>query len=149
MKCSRIKFKAFSLLEMVVASTILSMAVVTITSLSIKSMTATRLNQERETAWELIDRQLTMIEYIGIDSFMESDQMSGQFGDEMTPGPVYTWQAMVTDEDYDWLYNVMIQMSWGPENRQHQLTAATLLMGTPSSYLEEEQATDTGSVQGE
>ena len=75
---------------MVVASTILSMGVITVCAMSTRSLSRVRLNREREVAWDLLDRQLTMIEYAGVDNFLRAGKLEGKYN-AIKNMPEYTW----------------------------------------------------------
>ena len=79
-------------MEMVVASTILSMGVITVCAMSTRSLSRVRVNREREVAWDLLDRQLTMIEYVGVDNFLRQGTLQGKFS-SVKNMPEYTWQC--------------------------------------------------------
>ena len=131
----------FTLVETIVASTILCGAVLAIGAICTKSLTGTRLNRRYETAFTLIDRQLSLIDYLGIDEFIAIGQMEGSF-EEYAPG--YTWRVMTQYEDIDSLYLVTITVSWIEHNRIHSVSMDTMLDGV-SLYSETE--TDTGTAQ--
>ena len=133
----------FSLIEMVVASIILSLAVVSICAISTKSMTSVRSNRDYGVAWDLLDRQLTMIDYTGIEEFINEGQMSGQFGDNDSEATHY-WSAKCEEGDYDYLYNLELTVSWGAENAMRSISASTILNGTGTMIEEEESEEDGG-----
>ena len=76
--------KGFTLVETIVASTILCGSVITITAICTNALTNTRLNRQYEAALSLVDRQLSLIDYIGIDEFLELGALEGEF-DEYEP----------------------------------------------------------------
>ena len=126
--------KGFSLIETLVASAILSGAVITIGAISTMSVSGTRLNRRYEMAASLLDKQLNMIDYIGIDEFIDIGQMAGDFeGYE----PAYRWEVVTEYQDIDSLYLVTITVSWIDGNRPYSISADTMLDGV-SVYLEVE-----------
>ncbi|MCF7955630.1 MAG: prepilin-type N-terminal cleavage/methylation domain-containing protein [Phycisphaerae bacterium] len=132
--------KGFSLIEMIVASIILSLAVVSVCAVSTKSMTAVRSNREYEIAWDLLDRQLTMIDYVGIEEFINQGQMEGHFGDEDSEGTHY-WSAKCEEGEYDYLYNLQLTVTWGSENAPRSISVSTALNGTGTATEESEEET--------
>jgi prepilin-type N-terminal cleavage/methylation domain-containing protein len=134
--CSR---KGFSLVEMIAASIILSSGVVTICALNTGSFTAVRTNRDRELAWELLDRQLTIIDCMGLDEFLELRQFSGEINLEGQSSTVYQWAAQLEEGINDNLYTITIALSWGPETRKHSIMASTVLNGTDDMTIEEEE----------
>jgi prepilin-type N-terminal cleavage/methylation domain-containing protein len=149
LKSSHFRNKGFSLIEMIVASIILSLAVVSICAVSTKSMTSVRSNRDHETAWDLLDRQFTFIDYMGIEEFINEGQMSGQFGDNESDVTHY-WSAKCEEGDYDYLYNLQLTISWGPENAMRSISASTVLNGTGSLIEEdeEEEESDQSGAEG-
>lgn len=126
--------KGFSLIETLVASAILSGAVLTLGAISTMSLSGTRVNRRYETALSLIDKQLSLIDYVGIDEFVELGQMEGDF-EEIEP--VYHWEVVTEYQDIDSLYLVTITVSWVDGNRPYSLSVDTMLDGI-SVYIEVE-----------
>ena len=134
--------KGFSLIEMIVASIILSGAVVALCAVGNKSMTGVKRNRGYEVAWELIDRQLTMIDYMGIEDFIEMARFDGQFGDEDGSGSVHYWSARIQEGASDNIYDVTLTISWGPETRRRSIAASTRFNGP--GLLEETEEDQSG-----
>jgi hypothetical protein len=126
MSWSKTNRKGFTLVETAVASTILCGAVLTIGAISTKAVSGTRLNRQYEVAAALIDKQLSLIDYIGIDEFIDIGNMEGDFS-EIEPG--YHWQVTTEYQDIDSLYLVTITVSWVNHNRPYSLTVDTMLDG--------------------
>ena len=135
--------RGFTLVETIVASTILCGAVLAIGAICTNSLTSTRLNRRYETAFTLIDRQLSLIDYLGIDEFISIGQMEGSF-EEFAPG--YTWRVTTQYEDIDSLYLVTITVSWLEHNRLQSVSVDTMLDGV-SLYSETGTETGTGTAQ--
>ena len=120
--------KAFSLVETIVAAVILSGAVMAISAISTKSLRGIKLNREYELAWDLLDRQLTMIDYMGIETFIELGETSGEFTEE-DGGDGYFWQVQTSLEEADYLYAVAIVVGWNSGTRPRQVSLITMLNG--------------------
>jgi len=118
--------KGFTLVEAAVASTILCGAVLTVGAISTSSLRGTRLNRQYETAVSLIDKQLSLIDYVGIDEFVELGQMEGDVT-EVEPG--YHWEVVTEYQDIDSLYLVTITVSWVEHNRPYSISVDTMLDG--------------------
>lgn len=131
--------KAFSLVEVIVASVILSTAVVALCAVGNKSMTGVKRNREYEQAWALMDEQLTIISNLGIDQFLENDEFEGQIGEEedleaqpdeqVSQANTHYWMAQVQEGEADNIYEVRLTIFWGPENRPRSISAATRFNG--------------------
>ena len=131
---TKINKKGFSLIETLVASAILSGAVLTVGAISTSSLSGTRLNRQYEVAASLIDKQLSLIDYVGIDEFVELGQMEGVF-EEIEPE--YHWEVATEYQDIDSLYLVTITVSWVDGRRPYSLSVDTMLDGI-SVYIEVE-----------
>jgi len=118
--------KGFNLVETIVASVILSGAVLTVGAISTRSLIGTKLNRQYEVAASLIDKQLTLIDFIGIDEFIELGQMEGYFEE---PEPGYNWEIVTGYQDIDSLYLVTITVSWVERNRPYSISVDTMLDG--------------------
>ncbi len=128
--------KGFTLVEAAVASTILCGAVLTVGAISTRSLSGTRLNRQYEVAASLIDKQLSLIDYIGIDEFIDIGQMEGSF-EEIEPG--YYWEVVTEYQDIDSLYLVTITVTWVDYKRPYSLSVDTMLDGI-TIYIEIEVA---------
>jgi len=124
--------KGFNLVETLVAGAILSGTVLTVGAISTRALTGTRLNRQYETAASLIDKQLSLIDYMGIDQFVELGQTEGVFED-FEPG--YQWQATTEYQGIDSLYLVTLTVTWVDNNRPYSLSAQTMFDGK-STYAE-------------
>lgn len=118
--------KGFTLIETIVASIILCGAVLVLGAISTQSLTGTRLNRQYETAAACANRQLTLIDYIGVEDFIESGLMEGEF-EEFEPG--YHWEVVTESLDIDNLYEVNITVSWFERNRPYSVSVDTMLNG--------------------
>ena len=74
----------------------------------------------------MIDKQLSLIDYVGIDEFVELGQTEGVFEDIE---PEYHWEVVTEYEDIDSLYLVTITVSWVDGNRPYSLSVDTMLDG--------------------
>ena len=128
---------AFTLVEALVATIILAGSIGTISALSSRCMVRTRLNQQYDHAWQLLDRQLTLIDTMGIDQFLEQRTSQGEFAEE---DAIYQWAVDVNPELIDQLYTVVISIRWFKGKQWHTITAATCLNGQST-----EDTQDTGS----
>ena len=78
-------------------------------AISTRSMGQTRLNRQYEIAAALDDKQLIMIDYVGVDYFIELGQRSGEF-DEYDPP--YGWEVATEYLEIDELYEVTATITW-------------------------------------
>ncbi|MBN2269036.1 MAG: hypothetical protein JXN61_00380, partial [Sedimentisphaerales bacterium] len=116
----------FSLVETLVAGTILSGTVLTVLAASTMCIGATRLNREYEMAASLIERQLSLIDFIGIDDFVDAGQIEGVFEEYQ---PIYHWQVETEYQDIDSVYLVRMTVTWIDRNHPHSLVVETMLNG--------------------
>jgi len=120
------RHKGFNLVEALVASVILSGSVLALGAISTQAVSGLRLNRQYETAASLADKQLSLIEYMGIDEFIEVGQFEGVF-EEYEPG--YRWEVETEYQEIDSLYLVSITVSWIERNRPYSITIDTMLDG--------------------
>jgi Tfp pilus assembly protein PilV len=136
----------FSLVEVLIAGMILSGAVLTLGAISTNALTDVRLNRHYETAAMLADRQLTLIDYLGIDQFVQTGQAQGVF-EEYEPG--YQWQVATEYRGTDDLYLVSITMRWNEGKRPYSITVQTMLNGTNTTLgMGTGTGTETGTETG-
>lgn len=134
--------RGFSLVETIVASVILSATVLVIVATSTKCLSTTRLNRQYETAASLIEKQLGLIDFIGIDDFIDIGTLSGDVT-ELEPG--YHWEVETEYQEIDSLYLVTITVSWLDLNHPYNLVVDTMFDGE-SAYVETE--TDSADESG-
>ncbi|MHC4112576.1 MAG: type IV pilus modification PilV family protein [Planctomycetota bacterium] len=123
--------RGFTLVEMVTASSILSGAVLVLVAITTRSMTGTRLNRQYETAASIIEKQLSLLDYIGIDEFIELGRAEGVVED-FEPG--YHWEATTEYQGIDSLYLVTITVTWMERNRPYSVSVQTRFNGM-STYV--------------
>jgi hypothetical protein len=111
---------------MITASTILCGSVLTLVAITTRSLTGTRLNRQYEIAASIIDRQLSMLDYIGIDEFAEMGSAEGVVED-FEPG--YQWEVTTEYQGIDSLYLVTITVHWTDHKRVHSVSVNTMLNG--------------------
>jgi len=125
MRISKTK-EGFTLVETITATVILSLAVLGLAAIATGAMGNTRLNRRREVAAGLADQQLTLIDKMGIEEFIQAGIMEGQFDNY---DPPYAW-AVVTEADIiDYLYQVRVTVSWTERNRPYSVAVDTMLNG--------------------
>jgi len=126
--------KGFTLVETITASSILSGAVLILVAITTRSLTATRLNRQYEIAASIAEKQLSLLDYIGIDEFIELGQAEGVVED-FEPG--YHWEIVTEYLGIDSLYQVTITVTWLERNRPYSVSVQTRLNGM-STYVEAE-----------
>lgn len=105
---------------------ILSGAVLTLGAIGTNALSGTRLHRHYEIAAALVDKQLSLIDYMGIDAFIEAGQTDGVV-EEL--GPAYRWSVTTEYQGVDSLYLVTIVVSWLEGVRPYNVTAQTMLDG--------------------
>ncbi|MBN1506733.1 MAG: hypothetical protein JW955_07800 [Sedimentisphaerales bacterium] len=123
----RARQTGFNLVETLVASVILSGSVLALAAISTNALSDTTLNRHYELAAAVIDEQLTMIDYMGIDQFLKLDQTEG-VDEKFEPG--YHWKVSSAYQSADNLYLVTITVTWAEGKRPYSVTAQTMLDGT-------------------
>ena len=117
----------FNLVEALAATMILSSAVLTLGAIGTNALSGTRLHRHYETAASLIDRQLSIIDQVGISAFIEAGQTEGLI-EEFEPG--YQWSVTTEYQGVDSLYLVSITMAWFEGSRPYRVVVQTMLNGT-------------------
>lgn len=138
------KHTGFSLIETLVAGTILSGTVLAVLAASTMSISSTRLNRQYEAAGALAEKQLTMIDFIGIDEFIDGGELEGISEDTE---PVFYWNVETEYQDIDSLYRLTMTVTWIDRNHPYSLVVETMLNGE-STYIEVEVEGETGAGGG-
>ena len=115
-----------------------------ISAISTNSFRGVKLNRENELAWDMLDKQLTMIDFIGIDAFIESGETTGLFEDEGGGDPTHYWDVEVTAMEIGYLYSVNIIVGWGEGSRLREVSLTTMFNGQdPTEDMEAESTEQT------
>lgn len=119
--------RGFTLVETITASVILCGAVLAVGAISTRSLGEIRINRQYEVAVALADKQLTMIDYLGVDNFINSGQTEGEFEESES---AYRWKVVTESQPIDNLYLVRINVSWVERKRPYSISVDTRLNGT-------------------
>lgn len=131
-----------SLLETVLAASLLGVTVMTVCSLAAGSLRSVRLNQEYEKAWDYIERQLVLIDTAGVDVLRQSGQTTGFFTSQN--GRSWRWTAQIAETDITSLYDVTLTMEWDGGGRPRRVQCRTRLCGKPTTVEDEAAAENAG-----
>jgi len=132
-----IKIKTgFTLIETILASIVLCGAVLTLGAISTRSLSQAKLNRQFETAIASVERQLALVDYMGIDDFIESGRMEG---DTEEFERRYHWKITTESHEIENLYVVNITVSWVERNHPYSISVDTIFSGTVEPIETEEQ----------
>jgi prepilin-type N-terminal cleavage/methylation domain-containing protein len=134
---AKTKTKGFTLIEVIASSVILCGAVMIVGAIGTQALTGTHLNRRYEMAASLADKQLSLIDYIGIDSIVEMGQAEGEYEDS---NYTYNWRIDTEYQEIDSLYLVTLTVSWIDRNRPYSISVDTMLNG---ETLSEESSAET------
>jgi type II secretory pathway pseudopilin PulG len=135
---AKTKTKGFTLIEVVASSIILCGVVMVVGAISTQALTGTHMNRRYEMAASIADKQLSLIDYVGIDSIVEMGQSEG---DNEDSGYEYHWKIDTEYQEIDSLYLVTLTVSWVDRNRPYSISVDTMLDG---ETLSEESGAGTG-----
>jgi prepilin-type N-terminal cleavage/methylation domain-containing protein len=121
------KKNGFTLVEVIASSVILCSAVMIVGSIATRALIGTQLNRRYETAASLADKQLGLIDYVGIDSVSELGEMEGEIEEA---GDTYHWMIETEYQEINNLYQVKVTVTWTVANRPYNLVVDTMLNGT-------------------
>ena len=123
---AKTKTKGFTLVEVIASSIILCGAVMIVGAIGTQALTGTHLNRRYEAATSLADRQLSLIDYIGIDSIVEMGELEGEYEDGSY---LYYWRIDTEYQEIDCLYLVTVTISWVDRSRPYSFSVDTMLNG--------------------
>ena len=105
------KAPGFTLLEVLVAMTVLAIGIIGIVRAFSSCMTASRNTESYATASLLAAQTAAQLERT---SPLEVGEYSGDFGED---APDYTWQAVVSQADVEGMLAVDVTILWGPDEK--------------------------------
>ena len=127
--------RGFTLIEMIVATTLLAVGVVAALAAFSSATRATAAAEQIHTAILLAREKMTEIE-LQPDTLTGGDQQ-GQFDD---PYAVYRWQEHIETTEYQNLFKVTVTVQWGPQNAPKERAVVT--------YLQQPQTQQNQPTQG-
>lgn len=126
-QCKQYRNGGFSLLEALLAAMLLGMAVVALCGVSNHALVQVMQNSDDEIAWMVLDKELTRIGYVGIDTVIMGGVTEGVNDDFDTP---YNWQiAIASVLEYDYLHKVTMSVTWQVGKRQKTISTSTYFNG--------------------
>jgi prepilin-type N-terminal cleavage/methylation domain-containing protein len=121
---NRQKNKGFSLIEVLIAAGLLAGATVTVCALGAKSLAAMRVCQEYEKAWDVLDRQMVLLEQIGVANLVNQSNLSGVIDDPQTQ---WKWRIAIEPLKVEELYALTLTVEWVSEGRVRRIQCDTRL----------------------
>jgi len=125
MKLKRNK-KSFTLVETIAATLLLSLSVVVLAGISVHSLRAAQSITLNEQAWDFADRQLTLVDMIGVRKYILSGPTEGTFEGE---GVAFNWKLRISEATVDFLYDVTVSVGWMEQQQYKKVQAQTRLSG--------------------
>ena len=122
--------RGFTLIETILACVILCASILALGAISTRSLSGIRLNRQYEKAAALVEKQLVMIDYVGIEDFMRLSQMEGNFEQFE---PTYHWRAWANHIGVDNLYDVKVTVTWTEKNKNYDVSVCSRFNGTGTS----------------
>ncbi len=122
----------FTLLEALVSAMLLAIAAVTLNGISTQCLSQIQRNQKQEIAWQMMDRQMTLIRSMGIDAFINQGIMEGEIElpAEVSGNTSYFWRASTEREAIDYLYRLTLVIIWEESGKPRTITADTFMNGS-------------------
>ncbi|MDH4202942.1 MAG: hypothetical protein OEV87_08610 [Phycisphaerae bacterium] len=118
--------RSFTLIETIAAALVLGLSVVVLAGISVNSLRTARSIMINEQAWDLADRQLIMVDFIGVRNYLLSGPSQGTFEGE---GTTFVWMLRISETTLDFLYDVTVTVDWMEQQRHKQIEAKTRLSG--------------------
>lgn len=118
--------KGFSLIETLVAAGLLATATVTVCTLGAKSLSALRVHQDYEKAWDILDRQMVLIDQLGVQSLVNNPNVSGTIDDPQS-GQQWRWQVAAESLGLENLYAVTMTLEWMSDGKLRRIQCDTRL----------------------
>jgi hypothetical protein len=118
--------KSFTLVETIAAALLLSLSVVVLTGICVRSLQTAYSIMIDEQAWDLADRQLTMVDYIGVRKYILNGPTEGTFKGD---GVVFDWTLKISETTQDSLYDVIVTVGWVEQQKYKRIQTQTRLSG--------------------
>jgi prepilin-type N-terminal cleavage/methylation domain-containing protein len=123
---NRLRNSGFSLIEVMVAAGLLATVTVTVCTLGAKSLASMRVCQEYEKAWDVLDRQMVLLEQIGVANLASRSNLSGVIDDPQSQIQ-WKWQMNIELLDVEELYALTLTVEWISEGKVRRVQCDTRL----------------------
>jgi general secretion pathway protein I len=129
--------RGFTLIEMIVATLLLAIAVVGALAAFASATQSSSTSERLHTVALLAQRRLTEVE-------LQSDTLSGgeQQGDFGEEFPEYRWRQVVEPTEYQNLYKVTLTVQWGPQTGPRERAFTTFIRSDQNQVPQENSGTD-------
>ena len=124
----------FTLIEMIVATLILALAITGALSAISNSTRAVEVGERLQTAALLAQNKLTELELETTN--MMSGEQQGDFGEEY---PTYRWRTQTDTTEFEKLFKVTLIVSWGENNQGSEREFVTYLRNDADQTPEEQK----------
>jgi prepilin-type N-terminal cleavage/methylation domain-containing protein len=121
---NRPKNRGFSLIEVMVAAGLLGTVTVTVCTLGAKSLASMRVCREYEKAWDVLDRQMVLLEQIGVTSLVSRSNLSGVIDDSQSQTQ-WKWQMNIESLEVEELYALTLTVEWVSEGKARRIRCDT------------------------
>lgn len=120
------KRRGYTLIEMLLASVVLCGAVLAIGAMSSKPLKAAKLNRQYADAMSIAERQLVLIDYVGVNNLQPDQALTGSID---RGGIGYSWEIDRQYIESAELYSVKVGVNWNAGKRPYNITIETRLSG--------------------
>jgi prepilin-type N-terminal cleavage/methylation domain-containing protein len=121
---NRQKNRGFSLIEVMVAAGLLATVTVTVCTLGAKSLASMRVCREYEKAWDVLDRQMVLLEQIGVATLASQSNLSGVIDDSQSQTQ-WKWQMNIEPLEVEELYALTLTVEWVSEGKSRRIQCDT------------------------
>jgi prepilin-type N-terminal cleavage/methylation domain-containing protein len=121
---NRQKNRGFSLIEVMVAAGLLATVTVTVCTLGTRSLASMRVCREYEKAWDVLDRQMVLLEQIGVATLAGQSNLSGVIDDSQSQTQ-WKWRMNIEPLEVEELYALTLTVEWVSEGKSRQIQCDT------------------------
>lgn len=115
------------LLEALLGTFLFAVTAYVLITMSTQSFSNISDRELQRQAWEVMDQQMTMIETIGLDEWMNSQDMMGEVErDKVT----YQYRIQVEDQEVLQVYLVTLRLEWEHQSQTRHIELSTLMQGS-------------------
>jgi len=124
--------RGFTLVEALTSCLILAGSLVALSGLQGRATRSVLLMHQYAAAYQVADRQLTLIDRMGVDAFIEQEIDEGEDEQE---GVKYYWSVASELEGIDALYTLEVTVRWQSMGRAHAVRLDTRLNGKTTTVV--------------
>jgi len=121
------KKSTFMLLEALLGTFLFSVTTYVLVTMNTHAFSTIQDLDVNRRAWEVMDRQFTIVESMGLDDVMNQNLLQGEIERDNI---LYQWNLQIEEQEVLQIYLVRLKLNWELNGRSKSIEASTLMQAS-------------------